>query len=406
MTDIDPAAIHDLIAGVLREAPIFDGHNDLPEVLRCHAGYSVAGLDRVRAEFHTDLVRLRRGGVGAQFWSAWVPTELPDREAVASTLEQIDAIHRLVAAYPDRLGFARTGDEVRALMGQGRIASLIGVEGGHSLGRSPAVLRAFAELGVRYLTLTHTQNTAWADSATDEPAHGGLSPEGRAMVALMEHRGVIVDLSHVAATTMRDVLDVATRPVMFSHSSAFAVNPHPRNVPDDVLERVAANGGVVQVTFVPDFVSPAVWAWHRDVMAERAEFGLDGFDHPWPDAPRAGESAGQAMARHDADAEDGRTSNGAAFRKLAAWEAAHPRPPATVADVVAHVEHVREVAGIDHVGLGGDYDGTPVQPVGLDDVSGYPRLLESLAGRGWSATDLAKLTCGNVLRVLDANPPA
>jgi len=355
-----------LVRQVLAESPVFDGHNDLPEALRSGAGHSVAKLAVVRPEFQTDLVRLKQGGVGAQFWSAWVPATLTGGEAVRGTLEQIDAIHRLIAAYPDRLAFAVTGDDVRAAWAAGRIASLIGVEGGHSIGGSPAVLRMFARLGARYMTLTHSDNVPWADSATDEPNVGGLSDEGRAVVALMEQLGVIVDLSHVAATTMRDALDVASRPVLFSHSSAFAVTPHPRNVPDDVLERLGANGGVVQATFVPWFVSTALYEWDQAARAH-----ADG------------------MALSDA---------------RAAWEADHPRPHATLDDVVAHVQHLREVAGIDHIGLGGDFDGVDYQPDGLEDVSCYPRLLEALAARGWSAGDLARLTGRNVLQVLDANP--
>ena len=388
----------DMVAQVLREAPIFDGHNDLPEALRTGAGYSVAGLDQVRPEFQTDLVRLRQGGVGAQFWSAWVPAELAPGDAVQATLEQIDAIHRLVAAYPDRLEFARTGDDVRRIMASGRIASLIGVEGGHSIGRSPAVLRMFALLGARYMTLTHSDNVGWADSATDDPDVGGLSDEGREMVALMESLGVIVDLSHVAATTMRDALDVATRPVLFTHSSAFAVTPHPRNVPDDVLERLAANGGVVQVTFVPDFVSTAYYDWAQEARRSMPPSEDEPADDGWFPAPRAGETAAQTIARGAAASTSRRRS------RWEAWEAEHPHPLPTVADVVAHAEHIREVAGIDHIGIGGDYDGTGNQARELADVSGYPVLLAALAERGWSRADLAKLTCGNVLRVLDANP--
>ena len=390
----------DLVADVLAESPIFDGHNDLPEALRGGAGYSVDGLDRVAHKFMTDLVRLRLGGVGAQFWSAWVPASLSSGDAVQGTLEQIDAIHRLVAAYPGRLAFAVTGDDVRAAWASGRIASLIGVEGGHSIGRSPAVLRMFARLGARYMTLTHSDNVPWADSATDEPVAGGLTDEGRAVVALMEQLGVIVDLSHVAATTMRDVLDVATRPVLFSHSSAFAVTPHPRDVPDDVLERLAHNGGVVQATFVPGFTSKALFEWERGWHEHCDALGLHhDFGDRWVPAPRAGETPEQTMAR-------GRTPAGVGEldRAEADYEAEHPKPRATLDDVVAHVEHLREVAGIDHVGLGGDYDGVEFQPDGLEDVSCYPRLLEALAGRGWSRDDLAKLASRNVLRVLDAVP--
>jgi len=391
----------ELVRQVLDDAPVFDGHNDLAEALRGRAGYSVAGLDHVRPEFHTDLVRLQAGGVGAQFWSAWVPCWLTPGEAVQGTLEQIDAIYRLIAAYPGRLAFARTGDDVRRAMAAGKIASLIGLEGGHSIGRSPAVLRMFARLGARYMTLTHSDNTDWADSATDDPGAGGLTDEGRAMVAQMEQCGVIVDLSHVAATTMRDALAVATKPVMFSHSSAFAVTPHPRNVPDDVLEMVAANDGVVQATFLPAYVSTPLYEWEQALREQAASQGLQpDFGLVWQPAPQAGETPEQTMGRRVPT-----TSSSKAWRDAkAAFEADHLRPQATLHDVVTHVEHLRDVAGIDHIGLGGDYDGTEYQPVGLEDVTGYPRLLAALATHGWSHDDLAKLTCRNVLRVLDANP--
>jgi len=382
----------------MTEFLVFDGHNDLPEALRATAGYCVGGLDVGRPQLQTDLPRLRKGGVGAQFWSAWVPAGMPDGEAVKGTLEQIDAIHRLVDAYPDQLVFARTGDDVRAAMALGRIASLIGIEGGHSIGRSPAVLRMFAELGARYMTLTHSDNVGWADSATDVVGCGGLTDEGRAMIAEMERLGVIVDLSHVSAATMRAALDVVTRPVLFSHSSAFAVTPHARNVPDDVLERLSANGGVVQATFVPGFVCTALFEWETGFREWAERQGLKhSFGVAWAPSPRAGETPEQTMARRvEAD-------QAWSAAKLG-YESDHPRPEATLADVVAHVEHLREVAGVDHVGLGGDYDGTAYQPTGLEDVSGYPRLFEALAGRGWSDDDLVKLAHRNVLRVLDANP--
>ena len=381
---------------------IFDGHNDLPEALRTHVGYCVDGLDRLQPQYQTDLVRLEQGGVGAQFWSAWVPASLAPGDAVQGTLEQIDCIHRLIAAYPGRLVFARTGDDVRVAVASGRIASLIGVEGGHSIGRSPAVLRVFARLGVRYMTLTHSDNIPWADSATDEPAVGGLTDEGRAIITLMEQLGVIVDLSHVAATTMRDALDAATRPVLFSHSSAFAVTPHARNVPDDVLTRLTVNGGVVQATFVPGFVSTALFQWEQAYREHLAGLGLRrDFGDNWAPAPRAGETTEQTVSRAGAGHETDEYR-----RARAAFAAEHPKPAATIADVVAHIGHLRDVAGVDHVGLGGDYDGVERQPDGLEDVSCYPHLLTALAEAGWSSSDLAKLTGDNVLRVLDANPVA
>jgi membrane dipeptidase len=392
-------------AAALHAQGIIDGHNDLPAALREGTGYSVEGFATGFPDFHTDLVRLRRGGVAAQFWSAWVPASLGPDEAVTATLEQIDAIYRLIEANPEDLVFARTAAQVRQAAADGKIASLIGVEGVHSINRSPAVLRCFARLGVRYMTLTHSANVPWADSGTDvDSGIGGLTDEGRAMIREMERIGVLVDLSHTSADTQRAALEAATLPVIFSHSSALAVTSHPRNVPDDVLVRLAANGGVAQVTFVTEFVSEAAYAWQRE--AER-DFDARGIAHSfgssWMPAPRAGESPEATMARGLA----ARPDESADFdRALAAWSGVNPEPKATINDVVAHVEHVREVAGIDHVGLGGDFDGTPTLPEGLEDVSGYPRLIEALAARGWSRKDLAKLTGGNILRVLQASDDA
>ncbi|GAY08276.1 dipeptidase [Pseudonocardia sp. N23] len=381
-----------LVAAVLRDVPVVDGHNDLPAALRSAAGYAVEGLDGHRPELHTDLPRLRAGGVGAQFWSVWVPSGLPEPEAVVATLEQIDAVYRMVARYPRDLALTCTADAVRAATRTGRIASLLGVEGGHSIASSLAVLRTFARLGVRYMTLTHNDNTPWADSATDEPRVGGLDDTGRAVVAEMTRLGVLVDLSHVSAATMHAVLDVADAPVLFSHSSARALCDHPRNVADDVLARIPGNGGVVQVTFVPYFVSAEMADWSRAADAERTRLGDEAVSWRWPRAPRPGEAAADVAAEF---AQAGREPVG-----FTDWLAAHPRPTVTVAQVADHVDHVREVAGVAHVGIGGDYDGVDVQPTGLEDVSGYPRLLAELARRGWSRTDLEALTGRNVLRVL------
>ncbi|KAA1425463.1 membrane dipeptidase [Mumia zhuanghuii] len=330
-------------------ALVFDGHNDLAWECRAEAQYSTDGLGPTspHGRFHTDIPRLRRGGVGAQFWSVFVPTSIKGADAVTATLEQIDFVHRLVAAYPDDLRLARTGADVRAAWADGAIASLLGAEGGHSIDDSLAVLRMYARLGVAYMTLTHNDNTAWADSATDEPVHGGLTDVGRDVVREMNRLGMLVDLSHVSPATMHDALDTTTAPVVFSHSSCRAVADHPRNVPDDVLGRVRENGGVVMVAFVPSFLSEE---WAR-----------------WRHAGSVG-----------------------------------PEPVVSVDDVVAHVEHAREVMGVEHVGLGGDYDGFVRFPQGLEDVATYPRILEALAARGWTADELAALAGGNVLRVLDA----
>jgi len=368
--------------------PIIDGHNDLPMQLRALRSYGVAGLDAAQPDFHTDIPRLRAGGVGAQFWSVYVPSDLPEPDAVVATMEQIDAVYRMAAAYPADLTVACSAGDVERAWAGGRIASLIGIEGGHSLATSLGVLRSFARLGLRYVTLTHNNNTSWADSAVEEPAVNGLNDVGRAIVAEMQRIGVLVDLSHVAPVTMHAALDVSAAPVIFSHSSARAVTDHRRNVPDDVLARLGGNGGVVQLTFVPYFVSTELYAWSLALAAESARLGLPGVGDPWPAAPIPG-----AAARPPAPPVAGDPA-------LRPWLAANPAPSATIAQVADHIEHAREVAGVDHLGLGGDYDDTDVLPVGLEDVSGYPRLLSELADRGWSGADLEKLTGRNMLRVL------
>ncbi|OQR62014.1 membrane dipeptidase [Streptomyces maremycinicus] len=384
----------DVVEQVLRSSPVFDGHNDLPVALRARSGYSVEGLADGRPDLHTDLPRLRAGGVGAQFWSVYVSSRLSEAEAVVGTLEQIDAVYRLVARYPDTLRIAYTAADVERAVADGRIASLLGVEGGHSLAESPGVLRAYARLGVRYVTLTHNDNTSWADSATDEPRVGGLNATGRAIVAELNRTGVLVDLSHVAESTQRAALAASTSPVIFSHSSVRGVADHPRNVSDPVLELLRDNGGVIQLTFVPYFISVDVAEWAQELQAERDRLGLPEKVWPWPRAPRPGEDAAGVAAE-----------NALAFAvpvddRLRRWTEAHPRPRATAAQVADHVEHAREVTGVDHIGLGGDYDGIDHQPVGLADVSGYPVLLRELADRGWSRTDLEALTGRNALRVL------
>jgi membrane dipeptidase len=359
---------------VLAGAPIFDGHNDLPWAIRRLAGGDLGVLDpgtSLAGRTHTDLGRLAAGGVGAQFWSVYAPSSLPEAEALAVTLEQIDLVRRMVALHPDRLVLAMSAADCRRAQSAGRIASLLGAEGGHCIASSLSVLRTLHRLGVRYLTLTHYRSTSWADSATDASRAGGLSGFGREVVAEMNRIGMIVDLAHVAITTMHAALDVTSKPVIFSHSSARARVDNPRNVPDDVLHRLPSNGGVCQVAFVPCFVSEACWAWTelaRQCMLER---GLNA---------------------DDVDEVD---------RFSARFAAEQPPPRATVADVADHIDHIRSVAGVDHVGLGADYDGTDALPEGLGDVSCYPRLIGELALRGWSDSDLAKLTWGNVLRVVE-----
>jgi membrane dipeptidase len=359
---------------LLARYPLIDGHNDLAWALREAGSLDPAKTDiAAPVDFtHTDLPRLARGGVGAQFWSVFVPAELQGEAAVTATLEQIDLVRQLIARYPQQLELALTADDVQRITAAGRVASLLGAEGGHSIASSLGVLRVLYQLGVRYLTLTHNLNVPWADSATDEPAAGGLTRFGREVVREMQRLGMLVDLSHVAATTMNDALDTAEAPVIFSHSSARAICDHPRNAPDAVLARLPANGGVCMITFVPSFVSQACRDWEKELADEMALRGLDHRD---------------VASRKQVRAE---------------WQATHPRPVATLQDVVAHAEHVREVAGVDHVGIGGDYDGVDQLPVGLEDVSCYPALIAALLDRGWSEQDCGKLANGNLLRVLHA----
>ncbi|MCK1819140.1 dipeptidase [Streptomyces sp. XM83C] len=363
-------AVHALLA----EFPVVDGHNDLPWALRKQVRYDLAARDIAHdqsAHLHTDLRRLRAGGVGAQYWSVYVPADLP--EPVPATLEQIDCVRQLADRYPAELRLATTAADMEEARREGRIASLMGAEGGHSIANSLGTLRGLYALGVRYMTLTHNDNVDWADSATDEPKAGGLTAFGREVVREMNRLGMLVDLSHVAATTMRDALDTSTAPVIFSHSSARAVCDHPRNIPDDVLERLPANGGMAMVTFVPKFVLQAAVDW---TAAADDNLRAHGFHHL--------DTTPEAMRIHRA------------------FEERNPRPVATAAMVADHLDHMREVAGIDHLGIGGDYDGTAFTPDGLDDVSGYPNLLAELLDRGWSRSDLAKLTWQNAVRVLGA----
>ena len=360
------------VSRLLAAHPVIDGHNDLLWTARVAAAYDFARLDigAGGTPTHTDLPRMRAGGMGAQFWSVYVPCRLTGDDAVSATLEQIDAARLMTTTYADQLAWATTADEVEQAWAGGRMASLMGAEGGHSINCSLGTLRQLHALGVRYLTLTHNANTPWADSATDRPVAGGLTAFGREVVREMNRIGMMVDLSHVSADTMRAALGVTEAPVIFSHSSARAVTDSPRNAPDDVLEQVARGHGVCMLTFVPKFVNAACADWHREMVAAAAAEGI-------------AEADGVGFAAY----ED-------------AWIVDHPQPPATLADVVAHVEHVRDVAGIDHVGLGGDYDGVEVLPVGLEDVSTYPALLAALADRGWSEGDLSRLTCRNILRVM------
>src|SRR3954452_7706160 len=357
---------------LLSRHPLVDGHNDLPWSIRTRFGHDLGRLNLAAAVAgtHTDLPRLRRGGVGGQFWSVYVPGTLRGDAAVATTLEQVDLVHRMVRCHPDDLELALSAEDVEVAFGRGRIASLLGAEGGHSIAGSLGVLRILHRLGVRYLTLTHNVNVPWADSATDEPVLGGLSAFGREVVREMQRIGMLVDLSHTSAATARDALAIAEAPVIFSHSGAREVCDHPRNVPDDVLRRLAGNGGVCMVTFVPDFVSTRIRAWTLGLQAAIERRGID----PQDPAMRAAVETEYA--------------------------AEHPRPRAALAHVVDHIEHVREVAGIGHVGIGGDYDGVDDVPEVLEDVACYPRLIAELLSRGWSQDECVQVIGGNVLRAL------
>ena len=372
------------IAELLRRAPVFDGHNDLAWALRKQVDYDLTARDIAvhQPTLHTDIPRLRAGGVGAQFFSVYVPGTMAGGTAVTATLEQIDCVSRIVASYPETFVAARTATEVRNIIAGGRIAALLGAEGGHSIDNSLGVLRVLRRLGVAYMTLTHNQNTPWADAATDVPAVGGLTDFGRQVVREMNRIGMLVDISHVAPATMRAALDETVAPVIFSHSSCRALTDHVRDVPDSVLQRLAANGGVVMITFVPDFVSQECADHAAAEDAERHALGLD-------KVTVYTEHAGEHLDL-------------VAVAKLTAWQAENPAPRATLQQVADHVEHAREVAGVSHIGLGGDFDGVSDLPIGLEDVSAYPTLLTELAGRGWSDSDLEGLTSGNILRVLQA----
>ncbi|MFJ1587432.1 dipeptidase [Streptomyces sp. NPDC088197] len=359
---------------LLAAHPVVDGHNDLPWALREQVAYDLDRLDIAADQsdrLHTDIPRLRAGGVGAQFWSVYVSVELTGGEAVTATLEQIDVVRRLADRYPADLRLALTADDMETARTEGRIASLMGAEGGHSIDCSLGTLRGLYDLGVRYMTLTHNDNTPWADSATDKPVAGGLTAFGEEVVREMNRLGMLVDLSHVSPDTMRAALRVAEAPVLFSHSSSRAVCDHVRNIPDDVLAALPANGGVAMATFVPKFILPAAIEWTAAADENMRAHGLHHLDTT-PD--------GMAVQR--------------------AYEAAHPRPAATAATVADHLDHMRAVAGVDHIGIGGDYDGTAFTPDGLADVSGYPHLIAELLTRGWSDPDIAKLTWQNAVRVL------
>jgi len=378
LTAAAPAAAQDEAAArrILERTPLIDGHNDLPWALRQqhgndpHAVDLTANLD-ASTSLHTDIPRLRAGGVGGQFWSVYVPASMSPPDAAVATFEQIDTVKRMIAAHPEVFELATTAADIQRIHRRGKIASLIGMEGGYSIDDSLGLLREFHDAGARYMTLTHSTTTTWADSATDAPKWGGLNAFGEEVVREMNRLGMMVDLSHVSEETMLDAMRVSEAPVIFSHSSARAVTAHPRNVPDSVLRLMPDDGGVVMVTFVPGFVSEAVRAWGAARSAEDAR--LKSLNPGDPAAVTA---------------------------RMQAWMAANPAPRAGIADVVAHIQHVRDVAGVDHVGLGGDYDGVGSLPDGLEGVDAYPRLLAALMAEGWSEADIRKLAGENMLRVM------
>ena len=353
------------------QVPLIDGHNDYPWALRENAARDLDKLDITKSQptIMTDIPRLRAGGVGGQFWSVYVPAETT--APVTATLEQIDIVHRMMRKYPETFELALTADDVERVFKKGKIASLIGMEGGHSIDSSLAALRMFHRLGARYMTLTHSRNIAWADSATDTAVQNGLSPFGEQVVREMNWLGMLVDLSHVSPDTMADAIGISLAPVIFSHSSSRALNDVPRNVPDNILQMLPKNGGVIMVTFVPGFLSPKVAAWGRLQTAEenrlKQRFASD------PAAMKTG---------------------------LDAWAKANPAPRATLADAADHIDHIKKVAGIDHIGLGGDFDGITSVVQGLEDVSTYPALSAELLRRGYKDDEVMKILGLNILRVM------
>ena len=363
----------------LAAMPIIDGHNDTPEQIREIFKNDFSKFDlnalspEIIAKTHTSIPKLREGRVGGQFWSVWIDPALTKHEAVTQTLEQIDTVERMVARYPETFVSARTAAEIEAAIRRGRIASLIGMEGGHSIGNSLAILRQMYRAGARYMTITHFLTNDWADSATDAPRHDGLTPFGVAVVKEMNRLGMMIDISHVAQSTMDDVFNETSAPVILSHSNAQARLDHPRNMSDAMLIRLNQNGGVIMITFVPDYTSPAIRAWENSRAAEAARMKTQHIGNPKAEAAA-----------------------------LESWIKANPRPRATLAQVADHIDHIRDIAGIDHIGIGGDFGGISSVVEGLEDVSTYPALFTELARRGYTQEDLEKISGRNILRVMKA----
>lgn len=360
---------------ILESVPLIDGHNDIPWQYHTRVGHRLTAIDLMDTSaenppIHTDLQRLSEGHVGGQFWSAYVPASIPESEAVQQTLEQIDFIHRMVQAWPDHLQLALTADGIEQAFERGRIASLIGLEGGHSIGNSLAVLRQFYRLGARYMTLTHSRTLDWADSATDTPHHDGLSSFGEEVVREMNRLGMVVDLSHVSEATMQDAIYVSEAPVLFSHSSAKGISGHARNVPDAILDRIQENGGVVMVTFVPSYISEELRQYYAREHAEEARL-----EALYPDRPKLAE------------------------KEMEQWYSRNPMPEVTLGQVADHIDYIRDRIGVRHIGIGGDYDGITMLPEGLEDVSTYPRLFAELLSRGYNPEELRQIAGLNLLRL-------
>jgi len=371
------------VAKVLADTPLIDGHNDLPWELRARGDVDLrvdhSKQDKAKpgpTPLMTDIPRMRAGGMGGQFWSVWIPASTTGPAAVQMTMEEIDIVRSMVARYPDAFQMAYTADDIERIYREGRIASLIGIEGGHQINNSMAMLRQMYVLGARYMTLTHTSNTAWADSATADPEHNGLTPFGKAIVGEMNRLGMLVDLSHVSPDTMRQAIAASAAPVMFSHSNARALIDHPRGVPDDLLKLVAKNHGIVMVNFYPGYVSAARARWDADRAAETARFNAPPYDGLYIGQPERAKAA------------------------MAEWEKKHPAPTVTLGMVADHFEHIRKVAGVESIGIGSDFDGIPTTPEGLNAVDKYPALLIELARRGWTDAELSALAGGNLLRVV------
>jgi len=380
---VDDAAMRSRIERVLSATPVIDGHNDLPAALRHDFPDQLWTMDLSGAaaspitKLQTDIARLKKGHVGGQFWSVWIPGSMTGAEAVKATLEQIDIARGFTERYPQTFAMAGSAADIEQIQKSGRIASLLGVEGGHQMGSSISVLRQYYGLGVRYMTLTHTSNNELADSATDNPVHKGLTPFGRAVVEEMNRLGMLVDVSHVSPDSMRQAIALSRAPVIFSHSGARAVCEHPRNVPDDVLKLVAERDGIVMVNFYSGYVSNDFNRWSADLAAETARYNSPPYDGIYIGQP---DLAAAALAR---------------------WKAAHPKPVVTTAQVADHIEHIVKVAGIDHVGMGSDFDGIDGEaPEGLQSVADFPNLFVELARRGWSDDMLAQLAGRNLLRVM------